>query len=56
MFWKLVRPFLTDKVTSKSIIVLLENNKLIAQDKELLDHFSQFFENAVKNLDIKEHI
>ena len=32
---------------------LVENDKLIPKDKEVSDHFSQFFKNDVKNFDIK---
>ena len=50
-----MKPFLTDKVTSTSKITLIENDKLIANDQDIADKFSNFFENAVNSLDIKRY-
>ena len=53
IFWKTVKPFLSDKVTNVQKINLLEEGKLISQENEITESFSNFFEKAVNSLDIK---
>ena len=51
-FWKTVKPFFTDKVTTSDNIILLENNIIYDDEKAVCDIFSDFFSNVVKNLNI----
>ena len=51
-FWKNVKPFLSDKVSGKDEIHLLENNELVKTDLETPEVLNNFFSNVVQNLDI----
>jgi len=51
-FWKTVKPFFTDKVTTSDNIILLENNIIYDDEKAVCDICSDFFSNVVKNLNI----
>ena len=61
-FWKTVKPFLTDKVQTKSKITLIEkklkhnstefSEEIITEDKEIADVFNNFFVNIVSDLEI----
>ena len=52
LFWKNVKPFLSDKVSGKDEIHFLENNELVKIDLETAEVFNNFFSNVVQNLDI----
>ena len=52
-FWKTVKPFLSDKVTTFPQITLVENDKIISDESKVANSFSNFFENAVHSLGIK---
>ena len=52
LFWKTVKPFLSDKGSSKEKITLSENDQIITEEKQIAEIFNEFFTNAVKNLDI----
>ena len=52
LFWKNVKPFLSDKVSGKDEIHLLENNELVKTDLETAEILNNFFSNVVQNLDI----
>jgi hypothetical protein len=54
-FWKTVKPFFTDKGGSGGKIVLVENEKIISDDKEVAQTFNDYFENVVKSLGIIEN-
>ena len=61
-FWKTVKPFLTDKVQTKSKITLIEkklkdnstefSEEIITEDKKIADVFNNFFFNIVSDLEI----
>ena len=64
-FWKTVKPFLTDKIKTKSKIMLIEkkivsqggqeeivSEKIITEDQATAEAFSKFFNNIVPNLKI----
>jgi len=51
LFWKTVKPFLSDKVSGKDKIHLIENNELIKSDSET-EVLNNFFSNIVQNLNI----
>ena len=59
MFWKLNKPFFSDKGMTKAKITLIDNNEIISDDKKVAESLNTFFESAVKNLQIPtphEHI
>ena len=45
-FWKTVKPFLFDKVTTFPQITLVENDEIISDECKVANSFSNFFENA----------
>ena len=55
LFWKTMKPFLTEKCTYASKISLVHNDNVISDDQELADTFNNFFEHAVDNLGIQEY-
>ena len=55
LFWKTMKPFLSDKCTYASKISLVHNDNVISDDQELADIFNNFFEQAVDNLGIQEY-
>ena len=54
-FWKTVKPFLSDKVTTFPHITLVENDEIISDESKVAKNhwFSNFFDNAVHTLGIK---
>ena len=52
-FWKTVKPFLSDKVTTFPKISLVENDEIISDESKVANSFSNFFENAIHSLGIK---
>ena len=52
-FWKTVKPFLSDKVTTFPRISLVENDEIISDEAKVANSFSNFFENAIRSLGIK---
>ena len=52
-FWKTVIPFLLDDGSQCSQINLFDQDNVISYDKSLSEKFSNFFDTAVKNFDIK---
>ena len=55
LFWKTMKPFLSDKCTYASKISLVHNDNVISDDQKLADIFHNFFEQAVDNLGIQEY-
>ena len=55
LFWKTMKPFLSEKCTYASKISLVHNDNVISDDQELADTFNNFFEHAVDNLEIEEY-
>ena len=54
-FWKTVKPFLSDKVTTFPKISLVEKGEIISNESKVVNSFSNFFENAIRSLGIKEN-
>ena len=52
-FWKTVKPFLSDKVTTFPKIFLVEKGEIISDESKVANSFSNFFENAIRSLGIK---
>ena len=55
LFWKIVKPLLSDKVAGKDEIHLIENNELVKTDLETAEVLNNFFSNIVQNLDISRY-
>ena len=55
LFWKTVKPLLSDKVAGKDEIRLIENNELVKTDLETAEVLNNFFSNIVQNLDISRY-
>ena len=55
LFWKTIKPLLSDKCTQASTISLVINANVISDDSELAKTFYSYFEKAVMNLGIKEY-
>ena len=53
-FWKTVKPFLSNKGDFHKQITLIEGGQIISEDIEVAEKLSNYFENAVKSLDILE--
>ena len=54
-FWKTVKPFLSNKGDFHKKITLIEGENIILEDKEVAEKLSNYFENAVKSLEIIEN-
>ena len=52
-FWKTVKPFSSDKVTTFPKISLVEYEEIISDESKVANSFSSFFENAIHLLGIK---
>ena len=56
LFWKTVKPFLSDKIVAKNKINLTENGELIKTDVETAEILNDFFfSNIIQNLDITRY-
>ena len=53
-FWKAINPFLSDKGTHINKITLLDNNKVISDDKQLCKTFSTFFREVVNTVGVSD--
>ena len=53
-FWKIVKPFLLDKVTSTQKITLTENDKIVKNDNDTARVLNTFFSNIVLDLKIPD--
>ena len=54
LFWKTVKPFLTDKGTRINNITLIEKGEIISNDVEVADTLNKFFKDTVSSLEIRE--
>ena len=55
-FWKTVKPFLSDKITSKEKITLIEENEIVSNDENTAQVLNTFFSNIVGSLHIPEYV
>ena len=51
-FWKTIKPNFTDKVLKDKKIVLVEDDKVITADTDLVEIFKDHFENIAESLHI----
>ena len=50
-----MKPFFGEKGGTKEKIVLVEGERIINEDAEIAQTFNDFFDNAVKSLDLSEN-
>ena len=55
MFWKTVKPFSSDKMTSREEIILIENEAIVSSEKNTTQLLNTFFSNVVANVNILEY-
>ena len=55
LFWKTVKPFLSEKGTLLAKITLVESGEIISEDKIISETFNTFFADTVNKLDIQEN-
>ena len=53
-FWKAVKPFLFDEGTNKDKITLVNNDKVISDDKQLCKTFSNFSQEAARTQGVSD--
>ena len=53
-FWRNVKPLLSDKISESRKITLVNNNRIVSDDREISDILTNFFVNVVPNLNIPE--
>ena len=54
LFWKTMKPFLSNKATQSSQIRLVDENNVISEEAAVAETLNNFFDKAVKDLEIKE--
>ena len=54
-FWSVVKPLLSNKVVSNEKIILVENNKIVENDKKSATVLNNFFSNIIKSLGIPQY-
>ena len=54
--WKTVKSFLSDKITSKEKITLIEENEIVSNDERTAQVLNAFFSNIVGILNIPEYV
>ena len=55
LFWKTVKPFLSEKISGMDKIDLIENNELIKNDLKTAEVLNIFFSNIVQSLNIARY-
>ena len=53
--WSTVKPLLNDKGGIKESIVFVDGDKIPSEDTEVAKTFNNYFDNAIKSLDIGEN-
>ena len=54
-FWKSIKPYLSDKGLKNQNVVLVNEDNILSEDKEIATTLNNFFKNAVKSLNITEN-
>jgi len=53
-FWKLFKPFLSDKFSDSNKILLVQDSKVICNDFEVAQSFNSYFNDITKDLKLKQ--
>ena len=56
VFWKMVKPFLSDKSNSSNKITLVEDDEIISEDKKVSEIFNSYFADTVEQLNVGGNI
>ena len=54
--WKTVKPFHSDKITSKDKITFIQENEIVSNDENTAQVLNTFFSNIVGSLNIREYV
>ena len=54
-FWKIIKPYVSNKCKSSPKIILIENDKIINDDIEIAEIMNNYFVNVTKSLNIPTH-
>ena len=54
-FWHIVKPFLSDKIKSREIITLVNNENITSKEAEVANTLNNLFSTIIKNLKITEY-
>ena len=55
LFWKTVKPFVSNEGSHRGNIKLVEDDKLLQDDSEVAIELNNFFKEAVSTLDVNEN-
>ena len=55
LFWKSLKPFISNKRSHRGILKLVESNKLLQDDREIAEELNIFSNESVSTLDINEN-
>ena len=53
-FWKIVKPFFTDKCKTSNNIILTEKNESLNDNKKISNTFNEYFTNITKGLNLRK--
>ena len=53
-FWKIVKPVFSGRFQTSSSVTLLENDKVVSNDRAVADIFNDYFVNITGSLDISD--
>ena len=56
LFWKTLKPSYTDKTLKDERITIVQNNKVVSDESELVEIFSKYFGNIVQNIGTEKNI
>ena len=54
-FWKIIKPFLSDRIVSREKVTLIEEDEIVESDINTAQILNTFFSNIVSNLKIAEY-
>ena len=54
MFWKTIKPFLTEKNKTTNNIILTESNQTVREDKAICQIFNTYFTNITKGFKLRQ--
>ena len=56
LFWKSIKPFLSDKASNSSKITLVEENNIISDEEEIANIMNNYFISVTKTLNLKKQL
>ena len=55
LFWKIIKPSFSDKVSNNENINLIENEEIISDENKICEIFNDYFGNIIANLKISQN-